>query len=231
MSQRNRDAIKEGMRLLIELPVPFAEGENKDETMSLGSRIEEVLGDDQLLIQMPMYKQYYYPLPRGESFKTFIFTDTRMFSQDMQFVNTTKIDGLEYAKVRRVGKMTSAQRRESYRLEIVLPITIERNIDGQVVACKTQLVNLSDGGLMFAADDKFEEKETVRASIDIGTTDEPQIETIEAEVIRLIPSHGVGIYRYRITAKFNHTCRRQKDRFYKFIIEKQREQLRQQMRD
>ncbi|MDR2167431.1 MAG: flagellar brake protein [Clostridiales bacterium] len=223
--------IKEGMRILIEVDAPDTdEATGENHTVSLSSIVEDVIDDRDFVIQMPMYKNYNYPLPRDRPITVFVFTDTRMFSLAIRYMEPLRAAGIEYAKVRRVSELTPSQRRECYRLESTLPINVvrvPRDENADLVITKSQIINLSDGGILFTTDDDFELGDEIILTIDLNEEEE----NTWGEVIRTESTWGVGIYKHRVTAKFNHKDPRQKERFYRYIVEQQREKLRQQMRD
>ena len=116
-----------------------------------------------------------------------------------------------------------------------------------------QMIDFSDGGMLFAVNESFNICETVTLSFDIGA-DETEI--IKAEICRFerkaikpdsvdcpdgeVNTDGVvdtaeepnnKTFRYTAAAKFMHKCKNQKNRFYKYIIAQQREILRKQMEE
>lgn len=230
--------IAPGMRILLELDNPLAsEGglsaESTNETLnkvSLGSFVEEVLEDGHLLIQMPMYKSYYFKLPSDGEVTAFFFTETRMFATQLRYVELVRIDTFEYAKVKQVTELKPSQRRECFRLEVKLPTTVVRVPDDEEAdldIVDALLLDMSDGGVLFATDGMFFSKDKLIVTVKIDSGEEK----LDADVIRVEPTHGVGQYKRRVSAKFNHTCRRQKERIYKYILEQQRKLLNRQMRD
>ena len=86
---------------------------------------------------------------------------------------------------------------------------------------------------MFFTNEDFDIREKINLSFNIGTD-----EAVEAEVLRFerteveaqpqADGEAVEIHRYQVAVKFLHTCQKQKNRFYKYIVEQQREIIRRQ---
>jgi len=208
-------------KILIELE-RFADSESKS-VLSLGSYIEEVLGDNLLLIKMPIHRGYNYPLPRNKPINAYFFMHSRMFSLSFLFLECVERDNLGYAKVRVLGDLQPGQRRDCFRLqECDMPVLVKReHKDGPMMPAYCEIINFSDGGMLIATNEEMTVGEAITLAFDIGT-----IETIKAEVLRI--EAPFGLYNHSIAVRFLHTCKKQKSRFYVFIIQQQRERLRQQ---
>jgi len=109
---------------------------------------------------------------------------------------------------------------------------VERTADGKDEAPPTipcRMVNFSDGDVLFSTNEDFTITEAVIMSFNIGTD-----ETVEAEVLRFgqadifTTNSEIETHRYKVTVKFLHKCKKQKDRFYRYIVEQQREIMRKQ---
>jgi len=210
-------------KILLEIERP-ADHEGRS-ILSLGSYIEEVISDNLLLIKTPIHRGYNYLLPRNKPLHAYFFMHSRMFSLTLQCLESVQRDNLEYAKVRVLSALQPGQRRDCFRLqECTLPVMLERHPAPKTdptppMPCR--LINLSDGGMLIATNHEFTKGETVNITFDIGT-----VETVKAEVLRLESPYD--IYKHTIAVKFLHKCKHQKHRFYVFIVEQQRERLRQQ---
>jgi len=228
----NKFEIKAGMRVVIEMETPYT-NETGDalHKISLGSHVEEVIDAETIIIQMPMYKSYYFPLPRRREVLAFVFTPKRMASVNLLFVESFKQDGLEYAKVRCTSAPEPIHRRDCFRLECNLPIRVVRlSMDEDVAPVETDsyLINISDGGLSFSSDDFFHQEDVLVITIDFGD----KTETIGAEIVRIENVGGTGgVRKRRIFGKFMHKTNRQKESLFKHIVEAERKIISSQMRD
>lgn len=219
------DVIQPGMKITLEIHPQNNNGE-KTNILSLSSMVEAILDDDCMLIHMPMYQGYYYSLHADEVLVLHCFLDPTMYEQTVQFQEQVSEDNLLYAKVLRVGEIRSYQRRNCYRLPCSFPVTIEP-VPDQVSDTKPQpfvgqTINFSDSGMLFATNAKLEEGKTITLTFHIG-----RIETVEAFVFRVSPNTGL-VYQYNAAVQFLNSDSDvfQKDRFYKYIVEKQLEERR-----
>jgi len=219
------------MKVLLEIE-QFNESNEVKSRISLGSYVEEVLPDGNILIQMPIQRGYHYPLPKGRPILMYLFAKSRMFSMNIMFLDRVEREGLMFAKVRRLSEIVSNQRRNCYRLQCTLPVMVERTADGKDEApppIPCRMVNFSDGGVLFTTNEDFTISEAVTMSFNIGTD-----ETAEAEVLRFeqadisVAGTELETHRYKVAVKFLHKCKKQKDRFYRYIVEQQREIMRKQ---
>ena len=241
--------------------------------LSLASYVEEVVSADSFLIQMPVHRGYNHPLPRDEPILMYLLSKSRMYSMSAIFVEHVRHDGLLFAKMRRCSPIKPDQRRDCYRLPCEMPVLVE-----PVKACgnktepakpyECQMIDFSDGGMLFSAKEAFAVGEKVSLAFNIGTD-----EVITAEVLRCkrierserserikagqstVASYetpnkttnatskaetitataenpgstngrGADTYSYKSAVKFIHKCKKQKNRFYKFIVEQQRAKMR-----
>jgi len=213
--------IQPDMKVLLELE-QSSETDGFDIQLSLYSHVEEVMPDGYFLIKMPIHRGNYYPLPKYKPFLLYLFVQFRMFSLTVRFVERVKRDNLVYAKIQPVSKIKPDQRRDCYRLECSLPVIIKPlgTDNKQESPLQGKILNFSDGGLAFATNETFEIGETLTLTFEIGTT-----ETVEAKVLVLEKADIEG-YRHRVSTRFVHTCKSQKERFYKYIVAQQNEILR-----
>jgi len=70
------------MKVLLEIE-QFNESNEIKNRISLGSYVEEVLPDGNILIQMPIQRGYHYPLPKGRPILMYLFAKSRMFSMNI----------------------------------------------------------------------------------------------------------------------------------------------------
>jgi hypothetical protein len=237
--QQEKIEIQADMRVLLEIE-RLGIGNEIGGRVSLGSYVEEVLSDGVFLIQMPIHRGYHYPLPRNNPIQMYLFAKSRMFSMAVLFVERVERDNLMFAKIRRVGNIMANQRRDCYRLQCTLPLTAERIVDSKAeppppIECR--MVNFSDGGVLFNTNEDFDIRDKLTLTFDIGT-----IETVDAEVLRHERAEveaqpqpqtegdeeKAPVFKYKTAVRFMHKCKKQKDRFYRYIVEQQREIIKRQ---
>lgn len=219
--------IKPGMKVALEVPLKSS-ADGIEKVLSLNSTVEEILPDDCVLIQMPMYQGYYYPLPIDDEIVMYLFIEPMMYALPVQFQEQIWQGNLLYAKILRAGKISSYQRRNCYRLPCSFPITVKRlqiqegdSAPGpQTIQGRT--INFSDSGMLFATDEYIEKGEKVTLTFSIGST-----ETAEAMVFRT-EKNIEGKYKFKTAVQFLSNARdaAQRQRFYRYIVEKQLEERR-----
>ena len=152
--------------------------------ITLSSYVEEVMPDGTILIQVPVYRGYNYPLPRDEPILMYLLSKSRMYSMTAWFLERVRHDGLMFARMGRCSPIKPDQRRDCYRLPCELPVLVERATAYKCraeppISNECKMINFSDGGMLFAAHEAFEIGEKVTLAFDIGTD-----EAITAKVLR-----------------------------------------------
>ena len=227
------------------------------------------------MIQMPVHRGYNYLLPRDDPILMYLLSKTCMYSMTVRFMERVQRGRLLFAKMRGCSDMKPDQRRACYRLPCDLPVMVERVPANRMGSSKNkgkmyphsdthslhecQMLNFSDGGMLFAAKETFEIGEKVSLAFDIGTD-----EVITAEVLRcermeradveqkgkislgtaatniaiigtmatdtstLAETTESKTYCHKIAVKFTHKCKKQKNRFYKCIVNQQFEEIKRQ---
>lgn len=219
--------IKPGMKIALEVRLKNST-DGMENVLSLCSIVEEILDDDCLLIQMPMHQGYYYPLPIDDEIAMYFFLEPMMYSLPVQFQEQIWQENLLYAKVLRSGKISSYQRRNCYRLPCSFPITVERqpmpekNSTPEFQTIQGKTINFSDGGMLFSSDEYIEKGEKITLTFNIGST-----ETVKAMVFRT-EKNTEGNYKFKTAVQFliKDKDAAQKQRFYRYIVEKQLEERR-----
>lgn len=193
-------------------------------TLSLNSVVEEVMDDGCLLIHMPLYRGRHYSLPKDDSFSIHFFIDTKMYTLPVQFQERIMRNNMVFAKVRQLGAIKQGQRRDCYRLPCSLPVTIMRqDAEGTEQSVMGQMIDFSDGGMLFCSDADIEKDGTLILTFDIG-----RVETVKCVALRTVQAEN-GKYRYKTAVQFKCRDKTQKSRFYKYILKMQMEERRKQI--
>ena len=196
-----------------------SEAKDVNNTLSLSSVVEEASDDGSLLIHMPLHQGYYYPLSKDEELTMHVLADSKMYTLSARFQERVLRDNLVFAKLHQVSVIGEEQRRNCYRLPCLLPVTIERTAGNRKAPpAKGQMIDFSDGGMLFASNEEIKPEEELRLTFDIGS-----IETVNAVALRAEPSED-GKYKYKTAVQFMIAENVQRYRFYKYIMEKQREE-------
>jgi len=159
------------------------------------------------------------------------FVDSEMYAAPVRFEERTERGGFLFARMRRVGKIKPHQRRDCYRLPCSLPVTVERlwlnerEIYPERQPAEGQIINFSDGGMLFATDENIEKGEKITLTFDMGKP-----ETIEGMALRTQRIKD-GQYLFRVAVRFRNKDICQQRRFYKYIVDKQLEERRRWTQD
>jgi len=225
-----QDEIIAGLRVSLDIELKNDPNGMRN-TLTLSSAVEELMEDRRILIQMPVYQGYHYPLPRDDVILMKFFIDSEMYAVKVRFEERVDLDGFVFAKVLRTGKVKPHQRRDCYRLPYSTPITVERmwinerELYPERQPTVGQMINFSDGGMLFATDENIEKGEKITVTFDLGT-----VETIEGLALRTERIED-GKFLFRVAVRFRNKDKAQKNRFYRYIVEKQLEELRRWNQD
>jgi c-di-GMP-binding flagellar brake protein YcgR len=219
--------IKPDTKILLEIELK----DNADgirNLLSLNSYVEEVAEDGCMLIHAPIHQGYYYTLSAEMPILLYFFNNNLMYSITVRFQAHIKRDNLLYAKVLQVGDARQGQRRNCYRLQCSLPVTVElagTDSTDDTPPIEGQMIDFSDGGMLFAVNESIAAGEKVNLTFDIG-----QEETVSGKVLR---SHIIQdeLYKYKVAVKFQHKDKAKKERFFKYIMEQQRAKLKRRSED
>lgn len=222
--------IRGSMRVILEIQLKN-DANGMENKLSLSSVVEERLEDGNILIQMPIHQGYHYPLPRDGSFLMMFFEDGEMYALPVQFVERIERGGFMFARIRRLGRIRPHQRRDCYRLPCSVPVTVERlwinerELYPERQPTEGQMIDFSDGGMLFFTDENIEKDEKITLTFDLGKP-----ETIEGMALRTVRIEE-GKYLFRVAVRFRSKDKAQKQRFYQYIVQKQLEERRRWMQD
>ena len=189
------------------------------------SSIVEAVTDNILSIQIPTYKGTQLLFSRTESFLLRVVIGEEMFAQPAFFLGTEECDKFELAQIRVEGRLKPHQQRECYRLPISLEVLLERglmqdssNAKQDQIECRT--INISDGGMLIAIDEKFDRNDTINVIFTAGIK-----ERVNAKVLRCSVVDN-DVYRFEMAIQFTFQDKNQKRRLYKYIVDEQLAQRR-----
>mgnify|MGYP000934989102 CR=1 FL=1 len=198
-------------------------------SQTLSSFTEEIFPDGTLLIHAPIRNGMYYPLPRDTEFNLFFCVGPnpdeicKMYELPVEFGEFIEKDGLKFVTLLRCGLIKFCQRRECFRVNCSLPVKIERfNGSGSTQPVAGQMVNFSEGGMLFVSDENIDKGERINLSFCINDD-----ENISAVVVRCEAIEEKA-YRYKTAVQFIIKDERQRRRFSKFVNDVQYKRMRAQ---
>ena len=214
---RHTARLAHGTKVSIDIRVFDSKG--KRGSLSLPTVVEEVYPDGFFLVQMPKHHCSFYPLPRDVMFLIYFTEDNEqggdadMFVIPARFVERIERQTSVYAKLEPLGRVERSQRRDCYRLPLSISVSLRR-ADGEDEFADGRMINFSDGGMLIATDVELKNEENITLDFSIGDR-----ETVEGVVLRT--EETLGRPRFSAAIEFSNAGMEQKERFYKFIMEKQ----------
>lgn len=204
-----------GMRVRLEL---------MEERIIMSSLVESV-EDDCILIHAPSYQGSMYPLSGKEKLLLLFTLEDKMYAISADFIDRATGDNISLIKIKTKGKKKEHQQRDCYRLPCSIPTIVKKgwkddNFEDEPI--EATILNFSDGGILLAANTKLDRGDRIHLSFDIG-----QEEVVNAKVVRMTVMEE-GLFTFNFGIQFVIKDKAQKQRFYKFIMDRQMEQRRRQ---
>jgi signal transduction histidine kinase/DNA-binding response OmpR family regulator len=225
-TDRHTAGLREGTKVSVDIRV--YDGEGRRHILSLPSVIEEVYPDGFFLIRPPVYHGAVYPLPQDEMFLIYFMAEKgeerepEMFVIPARFVERIERERSVYAKLEPLGNIEPSQRRDCYRLPILIAVTLKRAAAGSIPADATT-IDFSDGGMLLATAEKLSVNEKIILEFRIQ-----EREIVEGTILRAERAGGEQ-YKFLVAVQFAGISKEQKERFYQFIAQwKMRSRLRQE---
>jgi len=190
----------------------------------LMSAVEETYDDGGLLIGMPMNGSAVYPLSREMSIVMRYARGSTMYAQPVKYIERVKKGILLYAKVIKIGEPTRSQKRDCYRVGCVIRVTASCCGGEKKLNVTGRMADFSEGGMMLLSDNHFEKDDHISLAFNLGrpeTVGGTALLTADAE------EPEKRAFKYRTAIRFDDEDGAQKQRFYKFILETQKEERRQ----
>ncbi len=217
---RSAGGLAEGTKVSIDIRIFDEQG--KRGVVSLSSVVEEIYPGGFFLVRMPMRNNACYLLPRDEMFLVYFTADTEASGGDMFVIPARFVERVERAhsvcaKLEPLGKIERSQRRDCYRLPLSIDVSLKRVRGEDILSADARMINFSDGGMLIATDAEIDIGESMVLDFDIGNH-----ETVKGVVLRK-EKVEFGRPRFRAAIEFNDADKSQKERFYRFITEKQME--------
>ncbi|HZJ57619.1 MAG TPA: PilZ domain-containing protein, partial [Clostridia bacterium] len=133
-----------------------------------------------------------------------------------------RINNAVVVSITRTSPIQRIQRREFYRLRVILPVDfwlLDDDIEDKPTVYKGYSIDISGGGLKLNTDYCLEVNTAIECRIDLGNERQLQI---KGKVIRVNPAGGSG-YRYELGISFCCVSHRVREDLIRFIFSKQRE--------
>lgn len=191
------------------------------EEETVKTKVQEVLSDTEFVVLQPTIQGI--PLRSEDNEFTFQFNRPNgCFSFRGRLYKAYQKDNIWLCKVERVSEMERSQRRQYYRLPILLDIVIDRcegaeEQEGREARfCKGKTVNISENSVEFTCDRAFEPGTKVVSVIKL--TDMDAI-LLNAEVFRCEKSSKN--HQYSVVLIFDNMFERERKILRRFVLQQQ----------
>lgn len=193
------------------------------------STIVERLSDaTTFYISLPQSKQMQVTLTLAQTYTLHTLNKKGLFEFDVCVLELDMSDSIPIVKLLVVTKPWRCQRRNAFRVDIILEVTVREPVDmekpeGPVLEHRTKTLNLSESGMLFLARKNYPAGAVLSCDIMLNKfgTDE-MLKDIKAKVIRSNYPKIDGVL-YQIGVNFKEISKRDKRALTKFIMISQRE--------
>lgn len=169
-----------------------------------------------IYISVPIYKGKRYFLSDGQNIGVFFYRDSAVYQFYAEVVKQTDT-GISAFIVKPTSNLCRIQRRNHYRLPVVMDIMIERKRNDEIHRLKCVVKDLSGGGVKIICDEELMEGEYIKVEFRLHKNN--RIVT-NGRVVRVIKNTETNSYELGI--KFDGISRANEDKIYSFIFERQR---------
>jgi c-di-GMP-binding flagellar brake protein YcgR len=202
---------------------------------SFVSQVEEVRGNGEFVIVMPVTYGRLVKLPVGDKYTMLFHTAHGMILFDAGIRDYMKDGNIQLMKIKILNEGTRIQQRTHFRYKVDMPVQITRVSDdmdnislGNEVYYEGIIKNLSGGGMSAVLNHDIPEKNRVKCLIDLENNGNYII--IIGVILQKLyyPSLSRKEYEYRI--KFSGLTKADEDAIVQYIFLEQRKEL-QRLKD
>lgn len=184
------------------------------------SKVETVISDDTFIITRPIGDEQYMFLTLGEIVRVIFFRDDGAYYFDAKVLERIKSQESISTRMVALSDKYKLQRRNYYRLNTMVPVTLTYFENGAMVSKKMDTIDISGGGIRIATVNKM------NVGMEVGVTAEIQgIEDYEiiGRVVRSMLSEKGDLYETGI--EFTNIHQRIRQAIIEYIFTRQREIL------
>ncbi len=140
---------------------------------SAKTKLQEFLSDDEFAVFQPVYNGLPLWPAHDEVLPFCFFRDDGVYQFNAKITDTYEKDGLHLCSFRQVSEIVKQQRREAYRLPVVLDVTIQLEDEEQaeekkIRVYKAKSVNLSEKGIELTCFSRLPENTKVILTVFFG---------------------------------------------------------------
>lgn len=200
---------------------------------TLISEYEWMVDDDTIAIAAPISERKIVPVPAGSSMNIYFLkqydSDINLYKFRAIVKNRYDADNLKVLLVTKEGEITRVQRRNYYRLDMLLEVSYRSigpgrgGYTGDKQFKKSLAVNLSGGGICLLLDDEFEAGDLIECEMTFD-----RIKNIKfcGKVVRFDESDREGRYKYKAGVAYIEIDENDRETVVRYIFQEQRKLLR-----
>ena len=192
----------------------------------LASQMIELLNEDILDIAMPIKEGRLVPLHVDSVIKVVFYRENGQYYFEAKVLE--KIKGkIPVLRVQRISKIYKLQRRDYYRLNVVLPLKIhiaDSNNGEEARVLQTFTLDISGGGLRFSLCERIEKDQVLLCELNLND----RIYSLKARVVRVNNAYDKD-YAYEVGVEFIDIDERIRQDILCFVFDQQRKMRRKGM--
>jgi len=139
------------------------------------SQVEEVLGEDEVVVHVPISYGQLVKLSSREKYNMLFFTEKGMVEFDAEITEYTKESEFNFMHIKLLSEGRRIQRREFFRFTCLLPLKFAKITDSyhdeqleQVVLYDGIIKDLGGGGIRFVSNESVDEKGRMKCVFMLG---------------------------------------------------------------
>ncbi len=173
------------------------------------------LREKDIYISTPIYKRKRCFLSNGQNVSVFFYRDTAVYQFYAEVIKQVYTNITAFI-IRPTSELYRIQRREHYRLPIVINVILEKRQNDKIHRLKCVTKDLSGGGIKAICNEKLEEGENVKIKLYLYKNDRI---ILNGKVIRVIKNTITNCYELGI--RFDTISQSNEDKIYAFVFKKQ----------
>jgi len=187
--------------------------------LSMKSQVVSTISNNIVVVTAPIYKGNIYPLSISEVLNvTFSKENTGKYSFLGQVIKREKSKNLVQIHIKKIGELKKIQKREFFRLNIILNVKIKYTDDQG----KSQIVegiarDISGGGIRLIAKTKLS-KDSI---VSVGLALDDNFVEVDGKIVRCIQFEE-SLHKYDIGVKFLDMDEGTRGKIISYIFKKQR---------
>ncbi|WZL74863.1 PilZ domain-containing protein [Clostridiaceae bacterium 35-E11] len=186
----------------------------------LTSQVMDKINDYTIFVATPIYHNVLFPITIGTTIKIKYFKKSiGMYVFTAEVIGRKNIQGLSYIKVKRTSDITRAQRRNFFRLEVLLNAQIKqlKPYDAEEKVINALTKDISGGGTRIISKENLE----VNSIVEIRVEMEQEPIVLKGKVIRCV-SYEESDYNYESAIVFVNIHEKTREQIISFIFDYQR---------